>query len=54
MIRMGDEYFTVSISGFMFDKVREYIENQEVYHKKINSKDEFDKFISKYELEKQG
>lgn len=53
-LEWADEYFAVSVSESMLDKVREYIKNQEMHHKKITFKDEFDKFISKYGLEHQG
>jgi REP element-mobilizing transposase RayT len=53
-LEWADEYFAVSVSESILDKVREYIKNQEMHHKKITFKDEFDKFISKYGLEHQG
>lgn len=43
-----DEYFAVSVSESMIDKVREYIKNQEEHHSKQTFQDEYDNFISKY------
>ena len=43
-----DEYFAVSISESMLDKVRDYIKNQEEHHKKITFTQEYDSFITKY------
>ena len=53
-LEWADEYFAASVSESMIDKVREYFKNQEVHHKKITFKEEFDKFVSKYGLENQG
>lgn len=47
-----EEYFAVSVSESMLDKVREYIKNQEEHHRKKTFQDEFDEFILKYEFEK--
>jgi putative transposase len=44
----ADEYFAVSVSESVVDKVREYIRNQEVHHKKESFSDEYKKFISRY------
>ena len=43
-----DEYFAVSISESVVDKVRKYIDNQEEHHRKISFKEEYDEFIKKY------
>ena len=47
-----DEYFAVSVSESMIDKVREYIRNQEEHHKQRTFQEEYDEFISKYGFEK--
>jgi len=43
-----DEYFAVSVSESMINKVRNYIKNQEEHHKKKTFQEEHDEFISKY------
>jgi REP element-mobilizing transposase RayT len=47
-----DEYFAVSVSESMVDKVREYIKNQEEHHNKKTFQEEYNEFISKYGFEK--
>lgn len=47
-----DEYFAVSVSESMLNKVREYIKNQEEHHSKKTFQQEYDEFISKYGFEK--
>jgi putative transposase len=47
-----DEYFAVSVSESMIDKVREYIKNQEEHHKHKTFQQEYDEFISKYGFQK--
>ena len=47
-----DEYFAVSVSESMLDKVRDYIKNQEEHHTTKTFQDEYDEFISKYGFEK--
>ncbi len=47
-----EEYFAVSVSESMLDKVREYIKNQEEHHRKKTFQDEFDEFILKYGFQK--
>lgn len=42
------EYFAVSVSESMIDKVRNYIKNQEVHHQKKTFQQEYDEFIIKY------
>lgn len=46
------EYFAVSVSESILDKVRKYIKNQEEHHKKKSFQDEYEKFIAKYNFEK--
>jgi REP element-mobilizing transposase RayT len=47
----ADEYFAVSISESMIDRVREYIKNQEEHHKAMTFMDEYQDFIAKYGFE---
>lgn len=47
-----DEYFAVSVSESMLDKVREYIKNQEEHHTKKTFLQEYDEFIDKYGFKK--
>jgi len=44
----ANEYFAVSVSESMIDKVRDYIKNQEEHHKKITFQQEYEEFIRKY------
>lgn len=43
-----EEYFAVSVSESILDKVRDYIKNQEEHHKKKSFQEEYDEFILKY------
>jgi putative transposase len=43
-----DDYFAVSVSESILDRVREYIKNQETHHKKKSFKQEYNEFIEKY------
>ncbi|GAB3422808.1 hypothetical protein GCM10027516_21290 [Niabella aquatica] len=47
-----DEYFAVSVSESMIDKVRNYIKEQEEHHYKKTFSEEYEEFISKYGFEK--
>lgn len=47
-----DEYFAVSVSESMLNKVRNYIKNQEQHHAKKSFQEEYDEFISKHGFEK--
>jgi putative transposase len=47
-----DEYFAVSVSESMLDKVRDYIKNQEEHHTRKIFQEEYDEFIVKYGFEK--
>ncbi len=47
-----EEYFAVSVSESMLDKVRIYISNQEEHHKRKTFQQEYDEFITKYGFEK--
>lgn len=46
-----DEYFAVSVSESMLDKVRQYIKNQEVHHSKKTFQEEYEEFILKFGFE---
>lgn len=48
----ADEYFAISVSESIVDKVRAYIANQEEHHKKVTWQQEYDMFLSKYKLRK--
>jgi REP element-mobilizing transposase RayT len=50
-LQWADEYFAVSVSESVLDKVREYIKNQEEHHRKITFLQEYDAFIKKYSFE---
>ena len=47
-----DEYFAVSVSESMVDKVRNYIKNQEEHHRHKTYQEEYEKFIKKYNFQK--
>ena len=49
-----DEYFALSVSESVLDKVREYIKNQEEHHKHETFQEEYDKFIKIYGFKKFG
>lgn len=50
----ADDYFAASVSESIVPKVREYIKNQEEHHKTLTFKEEFDRFIEKFNLKHQG
>jgi putative transposase len=43
-----EEYFAGSVSESIIDKVRDYIKNQEIHHKKKTFQEEYDEIISKF------
>jgi len=47
-----DDYFAVSVSESMINRVRTYIKNQEAHHKKKSFQKEYEDFIEKYQFEK--
>nr|WP_315152004.1 IS200/IS605 family transposase [uncultured Flavobacterium sp.] len=47
-----EEYFAVSVSESILDKVRNYIKNQEQHHNKKSFNEEYDEFITKYGFQK--
>lgn len=46
----ANEYFAVSVSESMLDKVRKYINGQANHHKNITFKQECDEFVKKYKF----
>jgi putative transposase len=44
----ADDYFAVSVSESMINKVRNYIINQEEHHKKKSFSDEYEDFLRSY------
>lgn len=53
-LEWADEYFAVSVSESMIDKVREYIKNQEDHHRQVTFLQEYEQFIEKYGFESHG
>lgn len=49
-----DEYFAVSVSESMIEKIRNYIKNQERHHLKKTFSEEYLEFIEKYNFENSG
>ena len=47
-----DEYYGVSVSESMIEKVRNYIKNQEIHHRSKSYEDEIDELISKHGFQK--
>jgi putative transposase len=47
-----DEYYAVSISESMVDKVRDYIKNQEVHHSRKSFEEEENEMIEKYHFKR--
>jgi hypothetical protein len=43
-----EEYFAVSVSESMVNRVRDYIKNQEEHHRKSSFDEEYNDFIKKY------
>lgn len=43
-----DEYFAVSVSESILDRVRNYIKNQEEHHRKKSFQEEYAEFLEKY------
>jgi REP element-mobilizing transposase RayT len=46
------EYFAVSVSESVIEKVRNYIRNQEAHHNKKTFQDEHDELIEKFGFQK--
>nr|WP_319573002.1 IS200/IS605 family transposase [uncultured Draconibacterium sp.] len=49
--KWADEYFAVSISESQVEKVKIYIQNQEIHHKKKSWEEEYNEFIKNYNFE---
>lgn len=47
-----DEYFAVSVSESVIDKVRNYIKNQEQHHRNKSFQDEYEEILIKYGFER--
>ena len=47
-----NEYFAVSVSESMINKVRDYIKNQEEHHRKKSFDEEYEEFMIKYGFKK--
>ena len=47
-----DEYYAISVSESMIEKVRNYIKNQELHHSTHSYDDEIDNLIDKHGFQK--
>ena len=50
----ADDYFAVSISESILDKVRKYIDSQEEHHRKKTFQQEYDEFMASYDFPSHG
>ncbi|MFA4851890.1 MAG: IS200/IS605 family transposase [Bacteroidales bacterium] len=50
----ADEYFAVSVSESLLDRVQAYIDRQEEHHKKVTFMQEYEEFIKKYNFKSHG
>ena len=50
----ANEYYAVSVSESMLDRVRAYIDNQEEHHKKKTFAEEVDEFLQRYSFSHHG
>lgn len=50
----ADEYFAISVSESMLDKVRAYIDNQVEHHHKATFTEEYTKFMANYKFDNHG
>ena len=46
-----DEYFAISVSESMVDRVRQYIRNQEEHHRVRSFREEYAEFMEKYRFQ---
>jgi putative transposase len=46
-----EEYFALSVSESILNRVRNYIKNQENHHKKKSFKKEYDEIVEKYKID---
>ena len=51
-LEWASEYYAVSVSESIVNKVRDYIKNQEEHHRKKTFADECDEFMTKYGFSK--
>jgi len=54
MFEWADEYFAVSVSESVLDKVRAYIDGREVHHEKKTFQQEYEEFMGGYSFFRQG
>ena len=47
-----DEYFAISVSESIVDKVRNYIKNQEIHHTRKSFQEEYNEFMVKFKFQK--
>lgn len=50
----ADEYFAISVSESIVEKVRKYIQNQEEHHSQITFSQEYETFIKNYKFNDNG
>ena len=50
----ANEYFAISVSESVLEKVRVYIDNQEEHHTKTTFAEEVDEFLQKYNFSRHG
>ncbi len=48
----ADEYYAVSVSESLLQKIRDYIDNQEEHHRKRTFAEECDEFLRKYNFKR--
>ena len=48
----AEDYYGVSVSSFHLKNIREYIRTQEEHHRKKSWEEEYNEFISEYDLQK--
>jgi REP element-mobilizing transposase RayT len=53
-LKWQEDYFAVGVGESILNKVRAYIDGQEMHHKKKTFQEEYDEFIEKYRFEKFG
>ena len=53
-LEWADEYFAVSVSESMLNKVRDYIKNQEEHHRRVTFKVEYEEFVKEFGLSYHG
>jgi len=53
-LEWADEYFAVSVSKSAINKIRDYIKNQEVHHRKVTFIEEYGKFMKAFGVKCRG